>query len=63
MPRAKTFWSSSKSEAKNRLALVQEVQHSPVGGDVLHIDFHAVSMDEKIEAEVPLEPVGIAEWR
>jgi large subunit ribosomal protein L25 len=44
---------------KNRLALVQEVQHSPVGGDVLHIDFHAVSMDEKIEAEVPLEPVGI----
>jgi large subunit ribosomal protein L25 len=45
---------------KNRLALVQEVQHSPVGGDVLHIDFHAVSMDEKIEAEVPLEPVGVA---
>ena len=45
---------------KNRLALVQEVQHSPVGGDVLHIDFHAVSMDEKIEAEVPLEPMGIA---
>ena len=25
----------------------------------LHIDFHAVSMDEKIDAEVPLEPVGI----
>jgi large subunit ribosomal protein L25 len=44
---------------KNRLALVQEVQHSPVGGDVLHVDFHAVSMDEKIEAEVPLEPVGL----
>src|ERR1041385_5491648 len=44
----------------SRLALVQEVQHSPVGGDVLHIDFHAVSMDEMIEAEVPLEPVGIA---
>ena len=45
---------------KNRLALVQEVQHSPVGGDILHVDFHAVSMDEKIEAEVPLEPVGVA---
>ncbi len=45
---------------KNRLALVQEIQHSPVGGEVLHVDFHAVSMDEKIEAEVPLEPVGIA---
>ncbi len=47
-------------DAKNRLALVQEVQHSPVGGDVLHVDFHAVSMDEMIEAEVPLEPSGVA---
>jgi large subunit ribosomal protein L25 len=43
---------------KNRLALVQEVQHSPVGGSVLHIDFHAVSMDEVIQADVPLEPTG-----
>jgi large subunit ribosomal protein L25 len=44
----------------NRLALVQEVQHSPLGGDILHIDFHAVAMDEKIHAEVPLESTGIA---
>ncbi|HMJ06940.1 MAG TPA: 50S ribosomal protein L25 [Chthoniobacterales bacterium] len=44
----------------NRLALVQEVQHAPVSGDVLHVDFHAVSMDELIEADVPLEPTGIA---
>ena len=41
-------------------ALVQEVQHSPVGGEILHVDFHAVSMDEMIQAEVPLEPVGTA---
>src|SRR5260370_15159534 len=47
-------------EKSNRTALVQEVQHSPVGGDILHVDFHAVSMDEKIQAEVPLEPSGIA---
>ena len=44
----------------SRPALLQEVQHSPVGGDVLHVDFHAISMDEKIEANVPLEPLGIA---
>lgn len=44
----------------NRLAMVQEVQHSPVGGDVLHVDFHAVSMDEVIEADVPIEPIGTA---
>jgi len=48
-------------ESGSRLALVQEVQHSPVGGDVLHVDFHAVSVDEMIEAEVPLEPVGTPE--
>src|SRR5256714_682103 len=45
---------------KSRLALVQEVQHAPVGGAVLHVDFHAVSQDEVIEADVPLEPVGTA---
>src|SRR5436853_1916273 len=46
-------------EKSNRTALVQEVQHSPVSGDILHIDFHAISMDETIQAEVPLEPTGI----
>jgi len=45
---------------KSRLALVQEVQHAPVGGAILHIDFHAVSMDEVIQADVPLEPTGTA---
>src|SRR3982751_6843365 len=44
----------------NRLALVQEVQHAPLGGAVLHVDFHAVLQDEVIQADVPLEPVGTA---
>ena len=45
---------------KSHLALVQEVQHAPLGGAVLHVDFHAVSQDEVIEADVPLEPIGTA---
>jgi large subunit ribosomal protein L25 len=45
---------------KSRLALVQEVQHAPLGGAVLHVDFHAVSQDEVIEADIPLEPTGTA---
>lgn len=44
----------------NKMALVQEIQHAPVGGNVLHIDFHAVKMDEKIHADVPLEAIGVA---
>jgi large subunit ribosomal protein L25 len=47
-------------EKSNRTALVQEVQHSPVGGEIRHLDFHAISMDQTIQAEVPLEPVGTA---
>ena len=47
-------------EKSNRRRLVQEVQHSPVGSDVLHVDFHAISMDETIQADVPLEAFGIA---
>jgi large subunit ribosomal protein L25 len=50
-----------EGDGKNRLALVQEVQHSPVGGDILHVDFHSVTMDEVIEAEVPVESIGTAE--
>ena len=47
-------------EGSSRTALVQEVQHSPVGGDIRHVDFHAISMDQMIQAEVPLEPTGTA---
>ena len=47
-------------EKTGRTALLQEVQHSPVRGDVVHVDFHAISMDEKIEASVPLEALGVA---
>jgi len=42
----------------NRLSLIQEVQHHPVRGDVIHVDFHAVSMTEEIEAEIVIEPIG-----
>src|SRR6266581_1336703 len=45
-------------EKSNRAALVQEVQHSPVRGEIVHVDFHAISMDETIQAEIPLEAIG-----
>lgn len=44
----------------NQLALIQEVQHHPLRGDVLHVDFHAVSADEKLHASVPIETTGEA---
>jgi large subunit ribosomal protein L25 len=43
-----------------RLALVQEVQHHPLSGKVLHVDLHEVSETEKVTIMVPVEPVGEA---
>lgn len=48
-----------KDDARpKRLALVQEVQHHPLHGDILHVDFHEVSADERVIILVPVETVG-----
>jgi large subunit ribosomal protein L25 len=43
-----------------RLALVQEIQHYPLDGKVLHVDFHEVAENEKVTVNVPVETVGEA---
>jgi len=43
-----------------RLALVQEIQHHPLEGDMLHVDFHEVAENEKVVVHVPLETTGEA---
>jgi len=43
-----------------RLVLVQEIQHHPLEGDVLHVDFHEVTETEKVTIMVPLETSGEA---
>jgi len=44
----------------NRLAMVQEVQHHPLSGNALHVDFREVRADQPIVATVPIEPRGEA---
>jgi large subunit ribosomal protein L25 len=39
-------------------AVVKEVQHSPIKGNILHIDFQVIRMDEAIHVPVPLRYVG-----
>ena len=41
-----------------RLALVQEIQHHPLTGKILHVDFHEIAADEKVTVMVPVESVG-----
>src|SRR5947208_13448449 len=50
-----------KDDARpKRLALVQAVQHHPLSGKVLHVDFHEVAENEKVTVMVPVETVGEA---
>jgi len=52
---------SVESDARpKRLALVQEIQHHPLEGDMLHVDFHEVAENEKVIVHVPLETTGEA---
>ena len=41
-----------------RLALLQEVQHHPLTGKVIHVDFHEVAENEKVTVLVPVETSG-----
>lgn len=41
-----------------RLALVQDVQHHPLKGNILHVDLHEVAENEMITILVPTEAVG-----
>jgi len=52
---------SVENDARSkRLALVQEIQHHPIDGKVLHVDFHEVAENEKVTVHVPVETTGEA---
>jgi len=52
--------SVEKSSGK-RLALVRDIQHHPLSGKMLHVDFQEVAENEKVTAMVPVETEGEAE--
>ncbi len=48
----------SEDARPKRLALLQEIQHHPLSGKMLHVDFHEVAEDEKVTVSVPVETEG-----
>ncbi|MBS1195318.1 MAG: rplY [Actinobacteria bacterium] len=54
-------------EGEDYLTVAREVQRHPVRGDIIHLDFIRISLDENIEAEVPVEftgiPIGVREQK
>lgn len=52
---------SVQGDAKpKRLALVQDIQHHALRGNILHVDLHEVAENEKVTVLVPVEPTGEA---
>src|SRR5271168_2559245 len=50
---------SVENDARSkRLALVQEIQHHPLDGKLVHVDFHEVAENEKVTVQVPVETTG-----
>lgn len=47
-------------DGEEHYALVREKQRNPLGGTLRHIDFQAVSLTEKVRAEVSIHLVGQA---
>lgn len=43
---------------ETKTVLVKEVQHDPVRGQLLHVDFHEVPLDREITATVPVVLAG-----
>jgi large subunit ribosomal protein L25 len=44
----------------DHITLVRDVQHHPVSGDILHVDFQRIKMDETIKVGIPVTLTGIA---
>ena len=56
-----------KEDARpKRLALVQEIQHHPLSGKLLHVDFHEIAENEKVTVMVPTfsaaDSISISNW-
>ncbi len=50
-----------ETEKEKIPVLIHVVEIHPVSGDPIHIDFHAVRMDEEVHAVVPVKFVGISD--
>jgi large subunit ribosomal protein L25 len=46
-----------------RACLIKDIQYDPVHGDIVHVDFNAISMNKKLHINVPVigngEPIGV----
>ncbi|MDA8273257.1 MAG: 50S ribosomal protein L25 [Deltaproteobacteria bacterium] len=49
---------SKEDKVNGKTVVIKEIQKDPVTDNIIHIDFHEVSMDEKIEIEAAIHFIG-----
>ena len=47
------------NQAQQKKVLIREIQHDPVAGNILHVDFQHVLLTKKITVKVPIHLVGL----
>jgi len=53
--------SKDAKATKDRTVIIKEIQHHPIKENILHVDFHEISLTEMITVRVPVETKGEAE--
>lgn len=48
----------TNGDGARRKVLIKEIEHNPVRDEFVHVDFHAVSLDEEMQTTVPVELEG-----
>ena len=50
---------------ETKKVILKDVQHHPITGQIIHADFHEISLTEKLTIEIPIhlvgEPVGVSQ--
>jgi large subunit ribosomal protein L25 len=49
---------STDHSSEEKTCVIQEIQKDPFGKIILHVDFHEISMQDKIKSKIPLELTG-----
>jgi large subunit ribosomal protein L25 len=44
----------------HKTVIIKEMQHHPIKGNIIHVDFSEISLTQNIQVKVPIHPIGEA---
>lgn len=51
----------ANGKTQSKKVLIKEIQHDPVRGNIVHIDFHHIQLTKKVTVKVPVQLTGLAD--